>query len=429
MKWWPFNRDRGVKTSVSTQILTQKHAFPTDNLKAYANEGYGLNPTVFSCIDLVAKSFSRIPLHVKTKGENPEVIPNHPLKMLLDNPNPDEGGVEYRYAAACWYLMGGNNFQQKLMRGSIPFELIHWQPYEWSIDRVKGNMIPLRYVYGNKQTYERTFDVDPFTGKSEILHWRTFNPSTQGAEFGQAPLKAAASSVDSSNASRQWNYSTTQNAGSYSLLVTSDREMTRKQEQSIYQDIMENWMGPKNANKIKVMGSASKVENISMTPQDMEWLEGLKLCAQEICAVYGVPTQLLGIEGSQTYANYEEAKVALFTQTVIPLLDLYVSELNRWLTPDFGEGIEICYNEDEIAALEPLRREKRQQLLNSDVLTINEKRELLGLTKYDPNEAESEADKLFIEPNDIPVDETFGDDTEEDDLENDGEAEENTGEE
>ena len=396
MRWWPFQNNLSIKTSIGEFVHAIKHNFPSDNLEAYAKEGYAENPTVYACIKLVAESMASIPLRVKVNGE---LVEDHPLKRLLEQPNPDEGGIEFRIAAASWLLMAGNCYMQKLMSGKTPTQLMNWQPYNFSITRRLGNPLPLRYTYAKNQQHERNFDVDPISGKSEIMHWRTFNPSKSSGEFGQAPLKAAASCVDSANASRLWNYSTTQNSGSASILVTSEQEITPKQQQQLEQNLVEKWMGPKNANKIKVMGSATKVQTISMTPKDMEWLNGLKLNAQEICSVFGVPTQLLGIEGSQTYANYAEAKVAFYTQAVMPLLNLYISELNRFLSPDFGDSVEICYNKDDIDALEPLRREARAEKLATNVLTINEKRSMLG---YDRIE-EPDADALFVSPQDIPL--------------------------
>jgi HK97 family phage portal protein len=396
MRWWPFQNIPSIKTSIGEFVHAIKHNFPSDNLEAYAKEGYAENPTVYACIKLVAESMASIPLRVKVNGE---LVEDHPLERLLEQPNPDEGGIEFRIAAASWLLMAGNCYTQKLMSGKTPTQLMNWQPYNFSITRRLGNPLPLRYTYAKNQQHERNFDVDPISGKSEIMHWRTFNPSKSSGEFGQAPLKAAASCVDSANASRLWNYSTTQNSGSASILVTSEQEITPKQQQQLEQNLVEKWMGPKNANKIKVMGSATKVQTISMTPKDMEWLNGLKLNAQEICSVFGVPTQLLGIEGSQTYANYAEAKVAFYTQAVMPLLNLYISELNRFLSPDFGDSVEICYNKDDIDALEPLRREARAEKLATNVLTINEKRALLG---YDRIE-EDDADALFVSPQDIPL--------------------------
>jgi len=373
-----------------------KHSFSSDNFDAYAKEGYACNPTVFACIDLVAKSMAAIPLKVKVRGE---YVEGHPLEKLLKQPNPDEGGVEFRIAAASWYLITGNCFTQKLMQGKTPTQLLNWQPYNWSIMRNTGNPLPLRYIFGKGQTFEKNFEVDIFTGKSEIMHWRSFNPSRESSEFGQAPLKAAASSVDSANASRLWNYSTTQNSGSASILVTTEQEVTPKQQQQLEQSLVEKWMGPKNANKIKVMGSASKVQVISMTPKDMEWLNGLKLNAQEICSVFKTPTQLLGIEGSQTYANFAEARVAMAVMATMPLLTLYVSELNRFLASDFGPDVEIYFDKNDVDALEPLRREARAEKLATSVLTINEKRAVIGYERIE----EEDADSLFVSPQDIPL--------------------------
>jgi phage portal protein BeeE len=128
-------------------------------------------------------------------------------------------------------------------------------------------------------------------------------------------------------------------------------------------------------------------------------LNGSKFSKQEIAEVFGVPTQLLGIEGSQTYANFEEARYALYLLTVMPLVDLYFDELNRWLTPLYGEDLKICYDKSSIDALDYVRQRKTESMLNSTVLTINEKRELLGL----PPRGEAEADQLFIDPNMLPL--------------------------
>jgi HK97 family phage portal protein len=163
--------------------------------------------------------------------------------------------------------------------------------------------------------------------------------------------------------------------------------------------LKEGQQGTENARDIMLLGGGLKWQQMAMSPQDMDWLQGTKMLAQEIASVFRVPTQLLGIEGSQTYANYEEAKLAFWLQAVLPKLDLYVNELNRWLAPEFGDNVKICYNKESIEALEPLRREKRRELLETSVLTINEKRELLSYEEMD----EDEASTLFIQPNDIPL--------------------------
>ena len=94
----------------------------------------------------------------------------------------------------------------------------------------------------------------------------------------------------------------------------------------------------------------------------------------------------------------EQAVIHLYNQTVLPLLDLYFSELTRWFAHYYA-GIEVCYNRDTIKALEPARQEALRAKLDSPVVTINEKREMLGLEPIN----ETDADTVFIDPNKLPI--------------------------
>ena len=52
--------------------------------------------------------------------------------------------------------------------------------------------------------------------------------------------------------------------------------------------------------------------------RDAEFLGGKGIKQKDICEALGVPIQLIGIEGSQTYANYEQARAAFYEDRAIP---------------------------------------------------------------------------------------------------------------
>ncbi len=394
--WEIFKTKTQTKASLGQYVFTNEHEYASKDFKAYAKEGYSHNPTVYACISLIADAFGAIPLKVKVNGE---VYEDHPLEKLLAQPNPDEGGVEFRTASCSWELLTGNNFSEKIKGVNQVQELWNWQPYEMSVGRRKGDRMPSMYTFAKNSANSKSWQVDPITGKSDILHWRTFNPDPENPSMGMAPLKAAAASTDQSNAASKWRYNSLKNMAKPSGLLSSEETISESDKKSLRRNLKENQQGVQNASEIMVLGGGLKWSQISMSPSDMDWLGGSKLLSQEIASVFRVPTQLLGIEGSQTYANYGEAKIALYTQAVLPKMDLYISELNRWLAPDYGDNVEICYSKEDIEALEPLRKEKRAELLGTNVLTMNEKRELLGYERIE----EPEADSLFIQPNDIPL--------------------------
>lgn len=387
------------KSSVSEgQYLNAGQAkWSMQDWSAFAKEGYGLNPTVFSCINKIATNAAKIKPLVKVNGERAE---GHPLELLLAQPNIDEGGVEFRIASYSWVQITGNCFTEKVaLSGTIPTELWNWQPYKMSIAHSPKNpRMPSMYSWNKNQPNTQHWDVDPVTGASNMLHWRTFNPDPQSSFFGQAPMKAAASSGDQLNASNLWRFTTLKNDCSPSGILSTDQSIDG-QERKEYQKDLNRKSGAGKNSKFMLLGGGLKWQQLGMSAKDADWLGGSKFNKQEICEVFGVPTQLLGIEGSQTYANYEEARLAFYVETVLPMVDLWFSELNRWLAPLYGENVEVFYDEESISALDILRTKSTEMKMNSGVLTTNEKRELIGYEKVD----DAEADQILVNTSQMPL--------------------------
>jgi HK97 family phage portal protein len=396
---WPFNKpsqpvEQKASLGQSHFLIDGRHDYGMKDWKAYASEGYASNPTIYRCISLIAQNFAKVPLYIKNDAG--EILENHPLEMLLNRPNPDEGGVEFRTAACSWYLLTGNCFMEVIKEGGTA-QLWHYQPYEMSI-KGAGKM-PGQYVFCMNKPGQKSWDVNIITGASPILHWRTFNPSAGSPRFGQAPLSAGAKAGDSYNAATDWRYSALKNGGSVAGIL-SVPGMEPKQREQLDSIIRQSMTGTKNAKGLVSINADVKFQSIGMNMKDADWLAGSKLNAQEIASIFGVPTQMLGIEGSQTFANYEQARMSFWMDTVIPVLDLYTSELTRFFKSNFDfEGIEVCYNDEDIEALEPIRKERRAELLATDILTMNERREVIG---YEPID-EPDADAIFVDPNKIPL--------------------------
>ena len=101
---------------------------------------------------------------------------------------------------------------------------------------------------------------------------------------------------------------------------------------------------------------------------------------------FGVPSQLVGVPDAQTYANVAEARLALYEETIIPMLRLVQSDMNEWLFPQYDERLEFEYNIDAIPALAERRRriyENISQAVQHGIITRNEAREQIGLSPID----------------------------------------------
>ena len=378
-------------------VMGRDHSYSMVDWRTYAKEGYQNNPTVFACINLLATAFARIPFKAVDADGSP--VPDSPLQALLDKPNIDTGGVEFRTDCASWLLLTGNSFIERLVDGVTITELYTWQPYDMTIGRAKGSRIPSKYIWRKNQDGQMVWEVDPMTGQADLCHWKTFNPDPYDSSFGLSPLASAASSVDSYNSAMKLRYNRMKNGLSIDGILSPSGEsnMTPEQQKQLETKIREKYTGPDG---LRVAVSNQKMEFTTMTStlKEAEWMDGTKLNKQEICEVYRVPTQLLGIENSMTYANYAEANISFFKQAVIPLADLWCSEMNRWLG-DFFPGFKVAYNKSDLDALEMDRANFRQQMLTSGAFSINEIREAFGK----PARPEPEADTILTDASKLPL--------------------------
>ena len=122
---------------------------------------------------------------------------------------------------------------------------------------------------------------------------------------------------------------------------------------------------------------------MSLSPQEMDFLEAKHTAAREIALAFGVPPMLLGIPGDNTFANYQEANRTFFRQTVLPLAARTGAAIAQWLSPEFGDAIRIVIDTDRIDALSSDRAALWDRVSGAAFLTPNEKREAVGYAPLD----------------------------------------------
>ena len=121
--------------------------------------------------------------------------------------------------------------------------------------------------------------------------------------------------------------------------------------------IDEQFSGAGNAGRPMLLEGGLDWKEMSLNPKDMEFLEGKHSAARDIALAFGVPPQLLGIPGDNTYSNYERGQARLLDghRPAAARLDRW-TRFNRWLTPLYGDDLFLWYDEEMIPALEPLRQ-------------------------------------------------------------------------
>lgn len=363
------------------------------DMSAYAEEGYSLNVIVFRCVDIISKGLASIPLQVM---EREDELEKHPLVELLQQPNKIQGGADFLETLVAFRLITGNSYAEVIDANGVPKELWPWAPFNMRVVAQDGSFLPAGYIWSDGKV-DAAWEYDEISGRCDLLHWKTFNPMNH--HIGMSPIASAAYSVDQHNEAGRWNMSMLQNSAQPSGVLQTEETLTDAQFQQIRQRL-EQQSGPGNAREKMILEGGLSWQQLSLSPRDMDWLDGRKVAAQDIAGAFGVPLQVVPLEGSQTFANYEQARASLYEDTIIPLLDNLLDELNRWLVPRYGNpNVRIQYDLDRIPALEPRRQARWVSMQNADWLTINEKREATG---YDRVDVEG-ADEIYINSGMVPL--------------------------
>jgi HK97 family phage portal protein len=405
-----FARKRAIpSTSLAIFNAPQAVSSPRD-YKTFSEDSYKTNVVAYRCIERITDALSAIDLVLKNKSKTRSTdteIFDHPILNLLSRPNMSQSYQGFMKSAFGYFLISGNDFIQAVgpNPGQPPTELWSLRPDRMTI-RPGQFMIPAAFCY-KVNSAEKIFPVDQLDGSCSIMQIKTFNPLNDW--YGMSPIEAAAFSVDQYNAMGKWNLGLLQNSGrpSGALIVKNpDGEgqiLTEEQRRQLREEIDSKQAGEGRAGKILLLEGGMDWKEMGFNPKDMDWIEGKHTTARDVALAFGVPPQLLGIPGDNTYSNYEQAKMAFYLDTIIPLVKFWADHLNHWLVPAFDESKAIYLEPDinAIDALEPMRAAKWTQISGATFLSYNEKREQLGYGRYEPSE--DPGDKIFVPMGQVPL--------------------------
>ena len=341
---------------------------------ALARLGYGANPVAFRAVRMIAEAAASVPWLLYDRSAE---IEDHPLLALLKRPNSFTDGTSLFEAWYSHLLIAGNAYLEAAAIDGEVKALYALRP-----DRVRvvpgDRGWPESYQYtvgGETITYNQTG-----VGFSPILHLALFHPLDD--HYGMSGLEAAARAIDIHNASSAWSKALLDNAARPSGALVYRGEglghLPKEQFDRLKRELEDSFSGALNAGRPMLLEGNLDWKALSLTPQDMDFLNAKNTAAREIALALGVPPMLLGIPGDNTYANYKEANVSFWRQSVIPLAAKMARALSGWLAPLYGPNLHFELDLDLVPALSAERDALWARVEGASFLSDAEKREAVG---------------------------------------------------
>lgn len=347
----------------------------------FAEQAFRRNVVAHRCMEMIAGGVSSVDwqlFHVRAGKRYG--VQDHPIKRLLKRPNPSCAGSEFFESLVIYKLLSGNSYIQAVSdKSGLPKELHVLRPDRVTI--VPGEFgIPKAYRY-RIHTDEVEFPIDPVSGACQILHLRHFHPENDW--YGLSPVEAASYSIDQHNQAAIWNQSLLQNGarptGALVIKGTDGQPfLSEAQFARLKQQVEEDFCGNHKAGRPLLLEGGLDWKEMGHSNRDMDFMEAKNGAARDIALAFGVPPQLLGIPGDNTYRNMQEARLALWEETIIPLLNHIADALNHWLVHRYGKDLLLDIDRDSISVLATRREQVWARIQQADFLTVNEKRAAVG---------------------------------------------------
>jgi HK97 family phage portal protein len=375
---------------------------------AQAEQGYKKNADVYSCISLIATAAKQVRWWDHEPGSKSQTAP----ELLAKAVNVDFGRaimestkqLDPRPSLALLIKAGGAAFIEQwvsyiLLSGNayIEIERLGSQPWMLFLDRPDRVGLPpgAKPLRGKPETWRVYNPYGAFQDlpKEDLVQSKLFNPLND--VFGMAPLDAAMLSVD------------TQNEGATLLKRVLQRGFApgwiEAREDSLWSDtqvaqLKAQLLASKQAGEELFLENA-KWHPMGFPPADAGVSEHKIFSKRDIAAIFHVPSQLIGDTQSQTYANYREARRALYTEAVIPLLTQFKGDWNRTIGAQLRSPLD--FDKDSFDAITAAREEatdRVHKLWTSGLITQNEGRSDL---EYEPRG--KEGDVFYAPANFVPL--------------------------
>ena len=299
------------------------------NEKDAVEQGFVVSSWVYTCVHQLCLALSSIPIEVRHKISNNEweKVDDADIAYLIENPNPFQSGSELKYHLALDLYLCGNAIINKVKVGGKTKELWRLSPDKIKPVTDSKNIISY-YLFKNGREEKRIEAAD-------IIHFKFPNP--RNLWWGLSPLEAISKIIDTEvDAIESWRWSLRNRCVKDGILQFKE-VLSPERYATVKSQLISQVATPQNSRLPLIIGNDSHFTATSMTPADMDFMNGRAALCREICAVLGVPLMLITQGESSTYNNMQEARLKFWQDTVIPTHQgIIVDTFNRCLMPEFG---------------------------------------------------------------------------------------------
>jgi HK97 family phage portal protein len=283
--------------------------------------------TVMACVGAISSAMASLPAYVyKRLDRGREIDEQHPVaKLIANGPSQHQSWPDFIEWLMASVLLRGNALSgigydaRGAVVGLKPI------PWEWVSVRLLGSgrlaydVVELTHISGGTGKPRRLL-------QDEVLHLK--DRSDDGL-IGRSRLQRAAAVVQSGMSIQEFGNALYRNGVNPSGALQMDGKLTDQQLERYGKQFREVFGGTTNVAKAMVLDQGAKWEQISISPEDAEFLSSRRFTVEELCRLYGVPPPVAGDLSHGTFSNVESLLRWFAQATLTPWVRKLEAEFTR----------------------------------------------------------------------------------------------------
>lgn len=350
---------------------------------------------IAGCIRIISGTVAQLPINIyEVTGDDAsldrEVAYDHTLQWLLNNaPNDETDAFMFKETLQIHLLLCGNAYVEIVRnKGGQIAALYIRNPFQTYPMRSQGNLVfyttdglnngQQRLILPSSMVHIKGMSLDGLVGLNPI---RTFAKETVGLDLGARMYGARLFAHDAS-------------PGGYLIAKNKLKEADRKKLEASW---VQGHSGT-NAHRFAVLDGGLEWKQVSLSPEQSQFLLTRGYQRDEIATIYGVPTHMLGDSRTEKASNMEQQQLQLLNSTIKPWLRRWESALEMKLLPTLGQSSGRYQIRFDTSEMERADFETTLKAIATGrqwgIYTANEGRRLLGKNPYKPKSSDP-ADQLW----------------------------------
>ena len=282
-------------------------------------------PAVWRAVNLIAGTCASLPIHVYRQVDDVRVtVGTGWAARLLRKPHPDLTVFEVLELTFASLLLWGNAYWRVVWRGMADREL-------WLID-------PSKVRAGRASDGTKMYEVDgePATDYQDggsVFHVPGFG---YDGICGVSPIRIARQGIGLAMSAEEYGAKLFGSGSLATGLLQTEQRLTPEQADALQARWKAKRQGMASAHETIVLDSGAQFTQLSIPPQDAQFIETRRFQISEVARMFGVPPHMLmDTEKSTSWGSgIEQQGIGFVVYTLRPWLTRVEQRLSRLVAPE-----------------------------------------------------------------------------------------------